>query len=504
MRAEAARLLEGADPGNADSVFRAGAKAVKAELEAEALPLLRAGVTRHPADARLWQLIGLACRNLEQPEEALAAMDKAAALAPADALIAHTHARVTLEAGLPAADLFDRAHRISPRDGDVLLGRAAALLADGRIEDAITGLDAQLAANPAWLAGHGSAARLRWLNGAGKSFAASFERATARAPREAAIWRHWIDTLIQAGRYEAARAVLDRARVAAVPGIPFDLLATICLAELGDIGAADRMFAALGPIRDASLAIRYVRHLLRAGRPDEASAFAEPWTAGADADAIWPYLAVAWRLTGDPRWQWLEGDPHFVGIYDLGHAIPSLDALAAVLRGLHLETHQPLEQSVRGGTQTDGPLFARLEPEVRTLRKAIVEAVRAHIAQLPPPDPAHPLLRHRRDRAIRFSGSWSVRLAGGGRHANHLHPAGWLSSAFYVALPAVEEADPHAGWLTLGEPQAEMGLDLAPFRMIEPKPGRLALFPSTMWHGTRPFAAGERLTVAFDVAHPHP
>jgi hypothetical protein len=23
-----------------------------------------------------------------------------------------------------------------------------------------------------------------------------------------------------------------------------------------------------------------------------------------------------------------------------------------------------------------------------------------------------------------------------------------------------------------------------------------------MWHGTRPFASGERLTVAFDVAHP--
>jgi len=36
--------------------------------------------------------------------------------------------------------------------------------------------------------------------------------------------------------------------------------------------------------------------------------------------------------------------------------------------------------------------------------------------------------------------------------------------------------------------------------LIEPKPGRLALFPSWMWHGTRPFAEGERITVAFDVA----
>jgi hypothetical protein len=35
-----------------------------------------------------------------------------------------------------------------------------------------------------------------------------------------------------------------------------------------------------------------------------------------------------------------------------------------------------------------------------------------------------------------------------------------------------------------------------------PKAGRLAIFPSTMWHATEPFAEGERLTVAFDIAIP--
>ena len=76
---------------------------------------------------------------------------------------------------------------------------------------------------------------------------------------------------------------------------------------------------------------------------------------------------------------------------------------------------------------------------------------------------------------------------------------GWLSSALYVALPP-ELGPAHAGWLTLGEPQAQLMLDLPPTRMIEPKPGRLVLFPSWMWHGTRPFSEGERMTVAFDVA----
>ena len=92
---------------------------------------------------------------------------------------------------------------------------------------------------------------------------------------------------------------------------------------------------------------------------------------------------------------------------------------------------------------------------------------------------------------------------GGGHHIGHVHPQGWLSSAFYVAVPDAGEAGPPpAGWLSLGAPPADLGLDLPPLRQIEPKPGRLVLFPSTMWHATLPVAGGERLTVAFDVARP--
>ena len=71
-----------------------------------------------------------------------------------------------------------------------------------------------------------------------------------------------------------------------------------------------------------------------------------------------------------------------------------------------------------------------------------------------------------------------------------------------MALPeAAMGGENHAGWLSIGE-VTELGLDLPPLRLVEPKPGRLVLFPSSSWHGTRPFAAGERLTVAFDVARP--
>ena len=91
-------------------------------------------------------------------------------------------------------------------------------------------------------------------------------------------------------------------------------------------------------------------------------------------------------------------------------------------------------------------------------------------------------------------------------HVDHVHPEGWLSSALYISLPAKAMGDgsgesAHDGWLSFGE-NRELVPDLEPFRMIEPKEGRLVLFPSTMWHGTRKFDDGERLTVAFDIARP--
>ena len=83
-----------------------------------------------------------------------------------------------------------------------------------------------------------------------------------------------------------------------------------------------------------------------------------------------------------------------------------------------------------------------------------------------------------------------------------MHPLGWISSALYIALPDEVPGEGHAGWLELGEPPPELGTGLPPASFIQPHPGQLVLFPSWMWHGTIPFPAGERLTVAFDVAQP--
>nr|WP_246156541.1 putative 2OG-Fe(II) oxygenase [Sphingorhabdus profundilacus] len=129
-----------------------------------------------------------------------------------------------------------------------------------------------------------------------------------------------------------------------------------------------------------------------------------------------------------------------------------------------------------------------------------MDAVRGYVDALPPQDPHHPLLSPDRA-ALLLDGSWSVRLNGKGFHASHTHVNGWISSAFYVALPG-QPGPPPSGHFALGTPPPELGLNLPAYCTVEPKPGRLVLFPSTMWHSTIPFEAGERLTIAFDIKRP--
>lgn len=467
-----------------------------------AISLLESALARHPDEAVLWQCLGLAHRALLDSEPALAALTRAAALAPQDGRIVHALAHVSMEAGLPAVELFDRARAMLPGDGSVLIGRAAAQLAAGEADAAIADLDDACRASPLWLEGHRALADLRWQSGRGEAYAASYTAALGRDPQALALWLALIDGHLRLERYDWAAAALEQAR--SVLGMRGELepVAAICASELGDSAAADALFARLlsqsAYLRDTDFVVRGVRHLLRTGRPAPAAALAQNALAAPDCYKVWPYVATAWRMLGDPQWQWLEGDPRLVRRVQV-YAPDELPAIAATLRALHHCPHEPAGQSVRTGSQTDGPLFARLEPGIRDLRRRIEAAVRDHVATLGDPDPRHPILRHR-PRRVRFAGSWSVRLQGAGHHSHHIHPQGWLSSALYIAVPPPAEAgDAPAGHLQFGVPPRELGLALEPFAAVVPEPGWLTLFPSTMWHGTVPIAGGERLTVAFDV-----
>ncbi len=119
---------------------------------------------------------------------------------------------------------------------------------------------------------------------------------------------------------------------------------------------------------------------------------------------LWPYLSTAWRMTGDAHADWLD-DPRLVRIVDLGEDWPLLAPLAARLRALHRARHHPPDQSLRGGTQTDGPLLSRIDPVLAAVRAEFAGAIANYVRDLPARDAAHPLLG-RVPRHPRFIGSW--------------------------------------------------------------------------------------------------
>jgi hypothetical protein len=173
--------------------------------------------------------------------------------------------------------------------------------------------------------------------------------------------------------------------------------------------------------------------------------------------------------------------------------------LEAALATLHRSRQHPLDQTLRGGTQTMGELFNEHIPEVQTVRAMIEAAVRDYIAALPD-DADHPFLA-RKSTAFRFSGSWSVRLRRQGYHVDHVHSAGWISSCYYVGLPAaLARAEDRQGWIKFGETSLRLGQREAVAKAVRPEVGKLVLFPSYMYHGTIPFEdEGFRTTIAFDV-----
>lgn len=486
-----------ADPRFADARLNRGLLHQRLSRTEEALRDYDAVLTIDPASVRAHSARGSILREQARFSEAAAAYDAALALSPAHAKALDGWARVALEAGeRNIAAHFRRALKVQPDSLDLTIGMAEALAAEGD-PDALPFLAAAVAARPDWIEGHERLAEMRSETRDPGHFARGFVDALVGDGANRALHlSHW-RVLARAGLYDEALERMDNARPRISEDRDVRLMRAVFTGEAGDAAGARDLLADLGD--DVEVRTVRARLCLRLGEPLEAARLLEHVVRERPGDiAAWAHLGLAWRATRDPRHVWLCEQPGLFDTIALDLDGSALDALATLLRSLHRTCAHPIGQSLRGGTQTRGRLFWRTEPEIVALRTRIEVAVAGFVGRLPAADATHPLLRHRHDR-LALAGSWSVRLLSSGFHVSHIHPQGVLSSACYIALPPGVGGGGTDGWLDLGTPPAELGLALGPIATIEPKPGRLVLFPSYLYHGTRPFSAGERLTVAFDV-----
>lgn len=479
-------------------LIRRAHQALERKEESTALPTLLAAATATD-DAELWHWAAVLYRSAGDSRAALSAFAKANNLQPNDPAIAKGLAFATTEAGLDSVSLFERALHLSA-SFETLEGYIGSLFAAGEGARALKTLRDILGMHPQWAQGHMQYAQLAAQTGRGDEATETVDAALAKHPTMADLHKVRIHVLSYSGHYEEAAEAASHAIRMTDNTALFQIDLATALSDVGDLSSASEAFENMGPPRDVGHAIAVARNAVRSGDVGLLTNISDQWMTGSAAHLFWPYASIAWRMNEDVRWKWLEGDERLIMTQDL----VNIDAasIATSLRGLHKESGRFLNQSVREGTQTDGALFRRIDPNIQSLKSAVQSAVRTYVDQLPPIDATHPMLRHRRNRPIRFSGSWSVRLTGQGHHANHFHSQGWISAAAYFSVPATLPGE--EGHLTLGEPDESLRSGLAPIRLVRPSMARLVLFPSMCWHGTRRFAAaGERLSVAFDVEMPN-
>lgn len=508
---EATRL----DPLFADPWFNKGLLEVATGRHYQAIESHKKAVSRNPRDPRFLNALGIAHKYVDQLDEAIEAFHQALELEPDNYKVLHNLALALklAERLEESIEMYDKALKLAPDVPEIHYNRANAHYECGKVEEAIHGFETAIDIQPDFMDAHETLNQYYWEAGEADKFAKSFEPAIKRAPLSPELRAEYGRSLELSGKNEEALEILDLALkdVGGAPCIHHRIGRVLYNLQWVDEAVQHFKEAIEGQPDERRFRIDYAQVLITIGEYQQALEQMEYVEEKIDPDdqEMWAFKGMCWRLLGDEREAWLNDYDRYLvarmidvpeGYDDLEHFISKLKK---VLIEMHRTRQHPLEQTVRGGTQTPGRLLHKPIKEIQDLKWAIERNVRLYIDALPD-DPTHPLCR-RKKKGFRFTGSWSVRLRSKGFHINHSHPAGWISGPTYIEVPdVIRDDDPdHEGWVHFGE----SGLNLGPPRdkvhvWVKPVVGLNAIFPSYMWHGTIPFESEQyRMTTPMD-AHP--
>jgi tetratricopeptide (TPR) repeat protein len=402
--------------------------------------------------------------------------------------------------------------RPAPWQAKVASSLGLSLDMQGKSQEAASAWQRAIALDPTNAEAHRELNALLYRMGRADEFLTSYADAARRLPlshtaERGALLLQKAGFLIDAERFEEARDCFAQvARLAPHSAGPQNGLgaAYAGLGRIEDAVAAYETSLRLQP-EDPGTKIRLACVLLQAGEAARALRLTEEVVPVRPLDqAALAVHELALRANDDPRAQRLADYERHIQIFDL-EPPPGFSSMADFnaalnthLDSLHTDLREPVDQTLRHGTQTAPSLLRSNNPLLDALRQCLEEAVSAYIARMIQEE-NHPLTGRRGD-GFTFAGSWSSRLRDCGFHANHVHPEGWISSCYYVAVPdAALDQTARQGWIKFGEPSFKTAMPGTVRRTIQPVPGRLMLFPSYMWHGTIAFRdPAARTTIAFD------
>lgn len=413
-------------------------------------------------------------------DEALAQARRLMALVPARADLHAFAGMVALKAGDPAAAAAHFAAAVERRpdypEAHHNLGRARRALGD--LAGAIQCFRNVAALRPDLASAHGHLADALAAAGELAGAAEAYRRALALAPAVAEARRNFGMALQRLGRLDEAEGAFARA-IETKPDWPLPYANLVVL-------------------------------LLQQGRAGEAVEICDRWTARmpgcVQAVAL---TCIALNEAGAvERHRALLDFDRFVQVRDWG-APPGYDSLAAFNRALvaHVLAHPTLGVPPRDDPTYHHPNLAITQelldgaPGPMAALETMIRAAIDDYRRTVPRAPRHIFLENW---PARWQlATWATKLEGEGNLDPHIHLEGYLGGAYYPELPAIvsDAAAGEAGWFELGGALAEVPVR-APraVRRVQPKEGRMILFPGYFSHATVPFKSPQRrISIAFDM-----
>jgi Tfp pilus assembly protein PilF len=477
----------------------------------------------HPQHVISLVNLGVLYNDQEEYQKALSVLDRALALQPQNALALNNRAAAFKGTGDLEKALADQrsAAAQEPNNPDILKNLARQLQKTGDVEEALHVYERALSIAPEKVEIHSDYNKLLWETGRRQEFLASLSHALTK------VEDRWKGELLElqgrlsqiAGNHAMAIEAYSHARNFGLPDARAFVGLAKASAAIGEGEQAAEYFreAVKTAPQDTDIAHYFAEHLLEQGSVDEAERLLDISVDEAHLQKHIALQTTIYRLKGDERYyDWCDYDlltarePIEVP-GDYGSLEVFLAAVEEELEPLLAHTHAPLDQTLFNGSQSVGRLWESKAPALMALKSALFKASLRHLGRLQHRE-GHPFLSRLPTQGVNdkiaFNGSWAVRLKSGGGHVDHIHPAGWMSSAHYVKVPSSvrdlgDDAAAKPGWLRLGVPGLD-GVDLPAERYIKPEEGVLVLFPSYVWHGVEPFEAETpRITTPFDLALKH-
>lgn len=473
---------------------------------AQAQAACRTLLQQRPQDAQAWSTLASALRRAGNLSEAESAYRRALELMPNYALAHHNLGAMLGEADRAeeALEALDRAQSLGLATWETALNRGNALLKLYRLQEAEQAYLAAVKLQPRSIEAQRNLARLRFMAGE-PNFDRSVEQALSEHGGDIGLHMLRAELARDAGNLVQAEAALRSALQMAGESPPVRCALSGVLLQLGRLDEAEQeALRAAASQQHPAIIENLISVLLMRGRAQEALEWIARFRREAPLEQRWiAYQATAARMLQRDDYTELYDFDRFVRTYTVEppsgwRTIEEFNAeLEQVLNARHRFTRHPLDQSLRQGSQTARSLLADADPLIKAILKQF-DAPLADYAASIGNDAQHPLSARNAGRPV-IDKCWSVQLRAEGFHVNHIHPQGWISSAYYVAVPDETQDEAAAsGWIKFGEPKLPIA-GCTPERQIQPVSGKLVLFPSYMWHGTTPIhGATPRTTIAFD------